>query len=245
MNPKILMISDNEVWLKLAHTLAKQFQAEADICIRCGVSTKEKHRHHAAAIDVRDEKTLQELKKTYDTIISMHCHQIFPEELVNSVLCLNLHPGIYATGRGWAPYVHAMYHGYRQGAMLHVMDAKIDHGPIIAEIEIERKVTDTCDVIYERILNAEWQLLNDNLPSIIDGTYSTKTFEGTELCREYRKKDYDTLCDLRNGKNYESDLDLIKKLSALSFKEEGNAYFFAEDGTKVKVGIFLQKDTDD
>lgn len=41
----------------------------------------------------------------YSLIISAHCKQIFPSNIVNNKLCINIHPGLNPYNRGWFPQV--------------------------------------------------------------------------------------------------------------------------------------------
>lgn len=41
-----------------------------------------------------------EFYKQYDIFFSLHCKQLFPDELVNNYRCINVHPGLNPYNRG-------------------------------------------------------------------------------------------------------------------------------------------------
>jgi hypothetical protein len=50
-------------------------------------------------------KNIDDLCRSYDVIISWHCRQIFPKELIERVRCINIHPGFNPYNRGYFPHV--------------------------------------------------------------------------------------------------------------------------------------------
>ena len=67
----------------------------------------------------------------YDLFISLHCKQLFPDELVNNHLCINVHPGYNPFNRGWFPQVFGIMNHLPIGVTIHKMDTQLDHGPIL------------------------------------------------------------------------------------------------------------------
>ena len=68
------------------------------------------------------DKIIQE----FDLVISLHCKQFFPPQLVNKIKCINVHPGYNPFNRGWYPQVFAINYGNEVGATIHEMDHEFE-----------------------------------------------------------------------------------------------------------------------
>ena len=185
-------------------------------------------------IDVKKEwQSLLE----YDLIFSLHCKQLFPKELVLQKKCINIHPGLNPYNRGWYPQVFSIINKLPIGATLHEIDKELDHGPVIAQKEIEVNGWDTSLNIYNRVLETELELLDLYLQKIIDNNYTSTILpmEGNVNL----KKDFDKLCeiDLTEQATYE---EVIDRLRALSHGDLKNAFFYdTKTGKKIFVNIHL------
>ena len=62
---------------------------------------------------------------------------------------LNLHPSLLPLGRGADPIAWGVIENYRQGATVHVIQEKLDSGPIIYQSEIKVAFGQTAGEIYE------------------------------------------------------------------------------------------------
>lgn len=86
-------------------------------------------------------------------------HRLPPEVLR---LCrkgvLNFHPSYLPFGRGAHPAAWAIWNEEPYGATLHLMDDTLDTGPILNQVSISIHATDTSDSLYEKSLNALWDL---------------------------------------------------------------------------------------
>ena len=49
------------------------------------------------------KKQTEEFFDSYDLFLSLHCKQLFPDELVLNHRCINIHPGLNPYNRGWFP----------------------------------------------------------------------------------------------------------------------------------------------
>lgn len=190
----------------------------------------------AEGIDVKKEFNL--LYDKYDLIISAHCKQIFPGKLVENVRCINIHPGYNPVNRGWYPQVFAILHDLPIGATIHEMTNDLDHGPIIAREKIEKYSWDTSETLYNRVLNKEIELFDNNFESIMDNNYNKIVPENEGNI--FSKKDFKSLLhiDLDEKVTY---ADAIKRLRAVSHGNYKNAYFISPEGEKVYVNIVLSK----
>ena len=135
-------------------------------------------------IDVKNK--IHWIQNTFSMVFSIHCLQFFPKELVSTTTCINLHPGYNPINRGWYPQVFSIYHNLIIGATLHIMDEKLDNGPIIDRIEVEKLQTDTSATLYKRVLDAEVDLFEKNIFNIISRNF--KTVKNTESGNIFLKK---------------------------------------------------------
>ena len=238
---KILVISDNPT---LAERLEKEVWPLVETANRYNLEFKcspnsnilqFKNNNPVTTIDLKNDRDVDSIKNSY-LIISMHCKQLFPVELIKAVRCINVHPGYNPYNRGWYPQVFAIINDNIVGATIHEIDEKLDHGPIICREEVEKHASDTSLTLYEKITSKEIDLLKININKIITNNYSTilPEIEG-EL---YLKKDFNELCYL----NLDETLTLghaIDKIRALTHGHFKNAYFKDELGRKIYVSINL------
>lgn len=191
----------------------------------------------ATPADMKDPRFVRAARESFDLIFSIHCKQIFPAELVESTLCVNLHPGLNPHNRGWYPQVFSILNGKPSGATLHVMDAQVDHGGIIDQLPVPVRSSDTSLEVYERVLQAERVLLGRNLLPLLRGEF---TAVAADQEGNYNSiQDFKSLCRLdRNAVGSLGEhIDLLRALSHGTFK---NAFFIDEQGRKVFVRLALE-----
>ena len=176
---------------------------------------------------------------SYKMIISIHCKQIFPKELVNNIPCINVHPGYNPDNRGYFPQDISIINDTNIGATIHIMDEKLDHGSIIDREKVNKYIWDTSETLYKRIVKSEINLINKNLKSIIDGSYSSKKIK--RKGHLFLKSDFNDICkiDLNETGSF---LKFYNRLRALSHENYKNAYFLDENGEKVFLKIEITKE---
>ncbi|MBG24874.1 MULTISPECIES: dTDP-4-amino-4,6-dideoxyglucose formyltransferase [Croceibacter] len=244
MFKKILIITDN---LDISKKLKKIIRAKnIEDLFYYSVSPFSKKNEFSNALDctvssfdMRMEGDVLEIINSYDLVLSIHCKQIFPEKLLKSVRCINIHPGYNPINRGWYPQVFSIIQNLPVGATIHEIDTEIDHGNIIAREFVEKKNTDTSLTLYLRIVEKELQLFDKNIIDIINDNYKTSVPE----CEGnlFLKKDFNKLKEIDlNEKS--TAWTLINKLRALTHGNYNNAYFInPETGKKIYVSISLKE----
>jgi dTDP-4-amino-4,6-dideoxyglucose formyltransferase len=228
---KTLILTDNLQACELALELNR---------LHGGIDVRQSPNGHLAEIprlNIRD--SIPMVISTYNLILSIHCKQFFPAELVNGIRCVNIHPGLNPYNRGWFPQVFSIINGLPSGVTIHEIDEKIDHGPIITQKEYKIESWDTSDSAYEKIMAIERELLLKNFVAIRDQTYKA-TVPKEEGNINY-KKDFENLkqIDLRQHGTYG---EFINRLRALTHHNYKNAYFIDNSGTKVFITINLEPD---
>jgi len=176
---------------------------------------------------------------SYDLFLSLHCKQLFPDEMVNNHLCINVHPGYNPYNRGWFPQVFGIMNKLPIGVTIHRMDTELDHGPILWQETLALKSEETSKDIYDRILALEMRLMDEHLEDLLTGNYTL-----TPMAEEGNinfKQDFDNLCRIDPDKpaTYGEVIDFLR---AMTHSPYSNAYFTDTDGKKVYVGISLRKE---
>jgi methionyl-tRNA formyltransferase len=241
---KILLLTDNEELLNRFKTLLQilKIDNKYNFIFEYAFSPNNKaFTEKFKGVDwIRQLKVKDEidfLLDEYDMIFSLHCKQIFPAKLVNNIRCINIHPGLNPYNRGWFPQVFSIINSLPSGATIHEMDEHLDHGAIICQKEVTIEMWDTSLTSYNKILDAEIDLLSDNLENIINQEYKTFIKEEGNL---NLKKDFDILCeiDLNDKDTFKNH---INKLRALTHGEYTNSYFIDNLGNKVYLKLELKK----
>jgi methionyl-tRNA formyltransferase len=180
------------------------------------------------------------ISEGFDLLISLHCKQIFPAQLVETIKCINIHPGYNPDNRGWYPQVFAIINDTVVGATIHEMDEQIDHGKIIGRKKVAFNSWDTSLSIYNRIVDAEFDLLRIHIKSILSNNYSAQESESRGTYNSL--KEFKKMCeiDLDEVGDYRT---LINKLRALTHGDYKNAWFWdPETGKKIYISITLEAD---
>jgi dTDP-4-amino-4,6-dideoxyglucose formyltransferase len=187
-------------------------------------------------IDVKKEA--KEILENYQLVLSVHCLQFFPKELVKNVRCINVHPGYNPINRGWYPQVFAIIHDLPIGATIHEMDEKLDNGPIVARELVEKHDWDTSLSIYDRVLETEMKLFEQYFDAIMDETYTPIHPESNG--NMFRKSDFNALCeiDMEEEGTFRAFYD---KLRALTHGDYKNAFFIDKNGQKIYMKLDLEK----
>lgn len=242
---KILLLTDNEQQLKEFKALVqgKGLHCDSGFDFHYAFSFSNK----AFTEKFRDEDWIRPLKvnnevdvlsREYDMIFSIHCKQMFPAALVKKVKCINVHSGLNPYNRGWFPQVFSILNGMPCGASIHEIDEELDHGPVICQKEVRIESWDTSLTAYEKILEAEMELLTEHIENILNETYEVIAKEEGNL---NLKKDFDDLChlDLDEEDTFQSH---INQLRALTHGDYANAFFTDENGDKVYLKLILKKE---
>ena len=176
--------------------------------------------------------------ENYDLGISCHSKQLFPAKLVNTILCVNIHPGLNPYNRGWFPQVFSIINELPVGATIHVMDEEIDHGGIIIQEEVKINSYENSFDVYSKVQSKEIELFEQVIDDILDNKFSEKlpNSEGN-----YNSiQDYKDICEI-NLKQKVTMKEAINYLKAMTHPPYKNSYFIDEEGNKVFVSIELEK----
>lgn len=242
MEKRILLLTDNEFLLyRFQECLSEIGLREKELFDYAYSSSNKSFRAKYGDDDwlkaINVKKDIGSLVEKYFLIISLHCKQLFPEKLIEEVKCINIHPGLNPYNRGWYPQVFSIINGLPVGATIHEIDSEIDHGVVICQKRVEIESWDTSLTAYNKILEAEMDLVKSHLDSIVRLSYSTSIKSEGNL---NLKKDFDELCEINLGHKgtFQEHINLLR---ALTHGDYQNAYFFDEHGNKVYVSISLKQ----
>jgi methionyl-tRNA formyltransferase len=231
---RILIISDNLFIVNHFKRIINKNGIEACVDYRCSTGSPLLSEGFTA---LTIKKNISYVIDCYDLIFSAHCKQLFPAELVKAVKCINVHPGLNPFNRGWYPQVFSILNKMPLGATIHEIDEELDHGPIICQKEVDLFAWDTSLSAYERVQNAEIELLENWLPVILSGSYDF--FKPDTDGNLNLKSDFNSLCkiSLEKKQTIGETIDLLRALSHGDYK---NAWYIDEHtGKKVYLQIQL------
>ncbi|MDX2049451.1 MAG: dTDP-4-amino-4,6-dideoxyglucose formyltransferase [Chitinophagaceae bacterium] len=241
---KVLVISDNigQCLLLRDIFIEKGITGEVETGWACSPYSNsgmfsEKSGLAFSSVDLKNPAEVKKIINGWPLVISMHCKQLFPAELVKAVKCINVHPGYNPVNRGWYPQVFAIINNSIIGATIHEIDEQLDHGAIIDRMEVPKYETDTSLDLYNRVLAAEAELLRKNIIPVLKNVYTS--FAPEAEGKLYLKKDFKGLCQL-DLKEQNTLQFFITKLRALTHGNFNNAYYYDADGKKIFVKIKLE-----
>jgi methionyl-tRNA formyltransferase len=190
-----------------------------------------------SVINLKSDIDVEAVCNDYDLVLSIHCKQLFPNKIVNSVKCINVHPGYNPFNRGWYPQVFAIINDYLIGATIHEIDNELDHGLIIDRALVEKFQWDTSLSLYNKIVALEIELIRKNIKKIILNSYNKLKPENEGVL--FLKKDFNDLCELKLDE-LQTIGETIKRLRALTHGDYKNAFFIdPETGKKIFISIQL------
>jgi dTDP-4-amino-4,6-dideoxyglucose formyltransferase len=241
---KILLLTDNELLLNRFVQLLRKKKLDVNPGYKFDYAYSSFNKQFAIKYannpwirPLRIKEEVERLVHEYNLIFSLHCKQLFPAELVRQVKCINIHPGLNPFNRGWFPQVFSIIKSLPAGATIHEIDEQLDHGPVICQQEVKIEMWDTSLTAYNKILDAETELLDKHLPDILEDNYITfRTSEGNLNL----KSDFDALCkiDIIKRDTIRNHINILRALTHGTYE---NAYLADEQGQKVFLNLDLKK----
>jgi len=161
-----------------------------------------------------------------DVFISVMYDKLVSEEFIASKKrCVNFHPGLLPEQRGSGAFSWSIINGDRFcGVTLHELETDIDSGPIIETAIFEVEPTDTAETLYEKGMNAIFDLFRQFFGKIIEGSYETMPQDSAKAKVYYRR-------DLQRQR------DLTRFVRAFTFDGKEPAFYIRKDGTKMNLEL--------
>jgi methionyl-tRNA formyltransferase len=243
MKIRILLISDIGFQIEHFRKLFDQHDCQnfADLQVNCSPGSEDELKHLSPGISgLNVKQAVADIIQNFDLVVSYHCRQLFPAELTRRIRCINIHPGFNPFNRGWYPGVFSIANGLPAGATIHEIDEKIDNGPIIAQKRVIIEPEDTSDTVYPKIIQAEYDLLEEWFLPLIKSEY--RTFLPSEKGNLNYKKDFHAMqeLDLNEAVTFGQAIDRLRALTHSPFQ---NAYFIdKKTGDRIYVSVNLKRE---
>lgn len=237
---KVLIICDHQMLYETVQNIITEPKYSSKFLFDFHSSIKCEKSFALEMIDLQDDSIVNDIIKKYFLVLSLHSKQIFPKKLVDSIKCINLHPGYNPYNKGIFPHIHSIINKYPVGVTIHEMDTKIDNGNIIIQEELPIMSWDTSGSLYKKIFDLEIKLLKENLYNILNLDYQSHApIELNSIPNTIN--DFKKLCHIDLNK-LGSFAELIDLLRALTHEDYRNAYFYDENNQKIFVKIILDKE---
>lgn len=237
---KIFFVTDNRSWFsKISSWRVNRPEKIEVYCSPNGQSIFKTEIEEKLISPIDLKADYKRLLREFFIGVSCHCKQIFPRELVDGIDCFNFHPGLNPYNRGWFPQVFSILNGLPAGATIHRMDAQIDHGAIVAQRPVSIRASDTSKTVYDRIVEAEFDLFDNWMGKLVDGNYQESLPESEGNYNSI--SNFESLCEIDLNRKV-SFGEAIDYLRAMTFDGYDNAYFYDEDGKKIFVSLNIKRD---
>ena len=115
-----------------------------------------------------------------DYIFSFYYRYMIPAQILAcaKIAALNMHGSLLPKYRGRAPVNWAILHGETEtGATLHIMEEKPDAGDIVGQSAVIIESDETATDVFEKVTQAAVEVMEQALPSLIQGKIPRKANE--------------------------------------------------------------------
>jgi len=153
--------------------------------------------------------------------------------------CINLHPALLPYNRGSFPNVWSIVTGTPAGVTLHYIDQGIDTGDVIAQKQVEAKITDTGASLYRRLQVEAMELFKSAWPSIRVGN-SSRSPQPAGTGSYHRARDVEQIDEINLQQSYRAQ-DLLNVIRARTFAPYHGAYFIHQ-GRKIYLRLELYEE---
>lgn len=142
-----------------------------------------------------DEDFIAELKKYLPAVFLVIAYgKIIPQTILDlsEIQSINIHPSKLPILRGPSPIQTALLEGFDTTAVsLMQIDEKMDHGPILSQIEAKIEHNDDYNSLSERLSVLSADLLEDSMVKYLNGDLQVKAQDDSQatFCKMIKKED--------------------------------------------------------
>ena len=148
--------------------------------------------------------------------LSVHYPRILkPPFLARYQKIYNVHPGYLPYGRGFYPVFWALWENTPAGATFHEINAGIDEGNLVAQIQVAYTETDTGGSLHARVRDAEKFLLMDAWTKLTRGE-TLRAFAQQGSGTYHARREFFELKQIAAWKNFSAE-QLVKLARCLTF----------------------------
>jgi methionyl-tRNA formyltransferase len=149
--------------------------------------------------DPNESSCVEEVRRLQpDLLFSFYYRRILGQPLLDlpPLGAINLHGSLLPKYRGRAPLNWVLVHGETiTGVTLHYMDARADHGDIIAQHSVPIAIEDTALTLSRKLTDAARRLLAETYPLILSGRAARIPQDHSAATRFGRRRPSDGLID--------------------------------------------------
>ena len=145
---------------------------------------------------IRKPEWIEKIKKLNPDLIILTAYgQIIPQETLDipKYKALNIHPSLLPKYRGASPIQAAILNGEKEtGISLMIMDAEMDHGPILGNSKFEiRNSKITYKELENQLIDIAVKLLITTLPDYVEGKIKPQEQDHSQatFCKLIKKED--------------------------------------------------------
>lgn len=192
----------------------------------------------------KKKENIEHLKSIVpDYLLSVHFQHIFPKKVLEIPARdpINLHPAYLPYNQGWHTPSWALWEQTPFGATLHIMAESVDSGEIINRKRVDPRLDDTANTLYQRALEAEFELFKETWPSLADFNYDT-TPQSEADATVHNKNDLEDIRPIDSDEPIPAR-ELIRKLRALTTNDIAEAAYFEQGGERYRVQVDIEKDS--
>jgi len=170
-----------------------------------------------------------------DIVISSGFEHKVPQEIIDVPEdgIVNLHPSYLPYNRGSHPYIWPLVDGTPAGVSIHFMTEEIDEGPVIDKEKVKARPQDTSKSLRDRLMKKQAELFKENWERIKEGPKANDQMENMGTTHYRKELDKFSRLEMKEEEKVE---DVIDKLRALSYTQQGLA-FFEKNGQRFFVNI--------
>lgn len=177
-----------------------------------------------------------------DLFIVMGYPQIITQKILDipKLGTVGVHPSLLPKYRGSSPMQSALLAGeQKSGVALYVMDAKMDHGPIIGMAEADIAPNETNESLEKKLAQVASELLVKTLPTFVAGQITPKEQDHTQAT--FTKKFITKDAEVDFAKD--EPISVYRKIQALNPEPGVYTYSFPKyEGKRVKLLAAEYKD---
>lgn len=147
------------------------------------------------AVDKLDQDFIKSLQKYLPaSFVVVAYGKIIPQEILDlsELRAINIHPSMLPVLRGPSPIQSALLAGFQStGVSLMQLDKKMDHGPILEQIEVKIGVNEDYIDLSERLSTVGADILNKNILDYLNGNTNPLPQDDTQatFCQMINKQD--------------------------------------------------------
>ncbi len=179
-----------------------------------------------------------------DLCLSVHFPYIVPPEVLALPRrgFLNLHPAYLPYNRGWHTPTWALLEGTPIGATLHLMDAGVDTGDILAQKVLEPTLGDTANSLYRKLKALEVALFTEAWPAVVEDRL-TPVVQDPEAGTSHVKDDlFDPAVQRIDLDAPTTARELLRRLRGLTTNRLDEAAWFEADGSRYRVQVAVTEE---